>query len=84
MTWRSGGLFPSAHQGLLLLVVVVVVVFVVVLAVALVLTLTPLIKSVITGQAPVTLELRNPPGIQIAQTKVIHVYLIAEASHASS
>ena len=29
---------------------------------AVVLTLTPTIKSVITGQAPVTLELRNTPG----------------------
>ena len=28
-----------------------------------VLTLTRIIKSVVTGQAPVTLELRNTPGI---------------------
>ena len=40
----------------MMLVVVVVVVVVVVL------TLTRIIKSVVTGQAPVTLELRNTPG----------------------
>ena len=30
--------------------------------VAVVLTLTRIVKSVVTGQAPVTLELRNTPG----------------------
>ena len=42
--------------------VVVVVVVVVVVLVLVVLTLTRIIKSVVTGQAPVTLELRNTPG----------------------
>ena len=34
--------------------------------VVVVLTLTRIIKSVVTGQAPVTLELRNAPGKKIA------------------
>ena len=42
--------------------VVWIAVFVVVVVVAVVLTLTRIIKSVVTGQAPVTLELRNTPG----------------------
>ena len=42
-------------------VVVVVVVVVVVIVVVDVLTLTRIIKPVVTGQAPVTLELRNTP-----------------------
>ena len=32
-----------------------------VVVVVVVLTLTPIIKSVVTGQAPITLELRNNP-----------------------
>ena len=32
-------------------------------------TLTRIIKSVVTGQAPVTLELRNTPGKKHKQTK---------------
>ena len=43
-------------------VVVVVVVAVVVVVVVVVLTSTRMIKSMVTGQAPVTLELRNTPG----------------------
>ena len=43
------------HNKLIVVVVVVVVVVVI-------LTLTRIIKSVVTGQAPVTLELRNTPG----------------------
>ena len=43
---------PIPEGNLALVVVVVVVVF----------TLTRIIKSVVTGQAPVTLELRNTPG----------------------
>ena len=39
-----------------------VVVVVVVVAGVVVLTLTRIIKSVVTGQTPVTLELRNTPG----------------------
>ena len=38
-------------------------------AVVVVLTLTRIIKSVVTGQAPVTLELRNTPGKKHKQTK---------------
>ena len=34
-----------------------------------VLTLTRIMKSVVTGQAPVTLELRNTPGEKHKQTK---------------
>ena len=34
----------------------------IVVVVVVVLTLTRIIKSVVTGQAPVTLELRNTPG----------------------
>ena len=37
--------------------------------VVLVLTLTCIIKSVVTGQAPVTLELRNTPDKKYKQTK---------------
>ena len=36
--------------------------FMVVVVVVVVLTLTRIVKSVVTGQAPVTLELRNTPG----------------------
>ena len=38
-------------------------------AVVVVLTSTRIIKSVITGQAPVTLEQRNTPGKKHKQTK---------------
>ena len=37
-------------------------VYTVIIVVVVVLTLTRIIKSVVTGQAPVTLELRNTPG----------------------
>ena len=37
--------------------------------VVVVLTFTRIIKSVVTGQAPVTLELRNTPGKKHTQTK---------------
>ena len=40
-----------------------------------VLTLTRIIKSVITGQAPVTLELRNTPRKTHTQAKVVHAYV---------
>ena len=42
--------------------------------VVVVLTLTRIIKSVVTGQAPVTLELRNTPARGKTQTKpkVVH------------
>ena len=54
--------------------VVVVVVF----------TLTRIIKSVVTGQAPVTLELRKTPGKTHTQPKVVHAYITADAIHAST
>ena len=44
-------------------------VVVVVVVVVVVLTLTRIIKSVVTGQAPVTLELRNTPGKKHKLTK---------------
>ena len=46
-----------------------------------VLTLTRIIKSVVTGQAPVTLELRNTPGKNINEPKVVHAYITADAIH---
>ena len=46
-----------------------------------VLTLTRIIKSVVTGQAPVTLEWRNTPGKK-HKPKVVHAYIIADAIHA--
>ena len=51
--------------------------------VVVVLTLTRIIKSVVTGQAPVTLELRNTPG-KNTQPKVVHAYITADAIHAST
>ena len=39
-----------------------------------VLTLTRIIESVVTGQAPVTLELRNTPGKNANKPKVVHAY----------
>ena len=47
------------------------------------LTLTRVIKSVVTGQAPVTLELRNTPGKK-HKLKVVHAYITADAIHAST
>ena len=52
--------------------------------VVVVLTLTRIIKSVVTGQAPVTLELRNTPGETRTQPKVVHAYITADAIHAST
>ena len=55
------------------------------LAVVVVLTLPRIIKSVVTGQAPVTLELRNTPGKNThTQPKVVHAYITADAIHAST
>ena len=42
-----------------------------------VLTLTRIIKSVVTGQAPVTLELRNTPGKTHTQPKVVQCGLLS-------
>ena len=59
-------------------------VVVVVAVVVVVLTLTRIIKSVVTGQAPVTLELRNTPGKNTHKPKVVHAYITADAIHAST
>ena len=50
------------------------------------LTLTRIIKSVVTGQAPVTLELRNTPGkTRTTQGGTrIYMYITADAIHAST
>ena len=52
--------------------------------VVVVLTLTRIIKSVVTGQAPDTPELRNTPGKKHKQPKVVHAYITADAIHAST
>ena len=70
--------------GVVSYVVVVVVVVVVVIVVVFVVTLTRIIKSVVTGQAPVTLELRNTPGENKNKPKVVHAYITADAIHAST
>ena len=49
-----------------------------------VLTLTRIIKSVVTGQAPFTLELRNTPGKTHTQPKVVHAFITPDAIHAST
>ena len=59
---------PSRTQQASAVVVVVIVVVVVVL------TLTRIVKSVVTGQAPVTPELRNTPGKKHTQPKVVLCY----------
>ena len=53
--------------------------------VAVVLTLTRIFKSVVTGQAPVTLEWRNAPGKKTqTKAKVVHANTTADATHASA
>ena len=49
-----------------------------------VLTSTRIIKSVITGQAPVLLKLRNTPGKNTNQPKEVHIHITADAVHASA
>ena len=66
---------------IVVVVVVVVVVFVAVVVIV-VLTLARMIKSVVTGQAPVTLELRNTQGKNRSKPKVVHAYITADAIHA--
>ena len=56
----------------------------VVVVVVVVLTLTRIIKSVVTGQAPVTLELRNTPGKNTNKPKVVHACITADAINAST
>ena len=57
--------------------------FIVVVVVVVVFILTRIIKSVVTGQAPVTLELRNTPGKTHTKPKVVHAYITSDAIHAS-
>ena len=53
--------------------------------VVVVLVLTRIIESVVTGQAPVTLELKNTPGKKHKQTKGgTRIYITADAIHAST
>ena len=59
----------------------VVVVVVVVVAVV-VLTLTLIVKSVVAGQAPVTLELRNTSGKQTYEQNVVQACITVDAIHA--
>ena len=49
-----------------------------------VLTLTRIIKSAVTGQAPFTLEWRNTPEKYTPKPKVVHACIIADASHESA
>ena len=49
---------------------------VLVVVVVVVLTLTRKIKSMVTGQAPVTLEEKNIPGKAQSKPKVEHGYII--------
>ena len=56
----------------------------VVVVVVVVLTLTRIIKSVVTGQAPVTLELRNTPGKTQTNQNCTRIYVTADAIHAST
>ena len=49
-----------------------------------VLPLPRIIKSVVTGEAPVTLELRNTLGKKHKQPKVVHAYITSDAIHAST
>ena len=55
-----------------------VVVVVVVVVLVLVLISTRITKSVVTGQAPVTLELRNTPGKKHRQTKGGAAYITTD------
>ena len=53
--------------------------------VVVVLTFTRIIKSVVRGQAPVTLEWRNTPREKTqTKRKVVHAYIIADANKASA
>ena len=54
--------------------------------VVVVLTSTHIIKSVVTGQAPVTLEWKNTPGENTNKPKVVlvHAYITADAIDVSA
>ena len=52
-------------------------------AVVVALTLTRIIKSVVTGQAPITLKLRNTQGKK-HKPIVVYAYITDDAIHASA
>ena len=55
------------------------------MGVVVVVELTRTIKSVVTGQAPVNLELRNTPGKNTNNPRWhTHIYTTADAIHAST
>ena len=58
-------------------VVVVIVIVVAVVVAVLVFTLTRIIESMVTGQAPVTLEWKNTPGKNqnTSEPKVVHTHI---------
>ena len=47
-------------------------------------TLTRILKSVVTGQTPVTEELGNTPGKNTNKPKVVHTCIAADAIHPST
>ena len=60
-------------------------VVVAVVVVVVVLTLTRVIKSVVTGQAPVTLDgAEEYPKENTNKPKVVHAYITADAIHSST
>ena len=63
-------------------IVVIVVVAVVVAVVVVVPTLTRIIKSVVTGQAPVTMQLKNTSGKTTNKPTVVHAYVTADTINA--
>ena len=73
------GLFQPLVVVAVVVVVIVIVVIVIVVAVVavLVFTLTRIIESMVTGQAPVTLEWKNTPGKNqnTSEPKVVHTHI---------
>ena len=51
-------------------------------SVVVVLKFTPIIQSVVAGQAPVTLELENTPGDSTNKPNVVHACITVDAIHA--
>ena len=75
--WENAMSVTSTSPEIFTVFVVVVVVVIVVS------TLTGIVKSVVTEQAPVTLEWKNTPGTNPTHQKwYVHVCIIAEPSHA--
>ena len=79
--WVRGRRGGAPDFSEFILYIYIVVVFVVVIVV---LILTRIIKSVVTGQPPVTLEWRNVPGQNNTKQKVVHAYITADAIHTSA